>query len=330
MTEFHIAMGIGRREPFERVADLAKTAEDLGFHGFWLQDNPLTTKDPYIGLAIAAQKTSRIALGPAVSNPLIRHHTVIVNSIASLDQISEGRAILGLGNGGPALVVALGRKPRKVADFREDIKTIRGLLSGEGAGSPDGSSYKVASVARQVPVYIAARGPRVLRLGGEVADGVLIAGPAQPDVLRKKMETVFEGAREAGRDPADVRINLLVNMAVDADRERALDAVRPFAVGAIIEAAKPGDEIPAEFEDVFHRIHEGHDSSTHLAAGSAGPDLIPDELADYIAIAGDEGECKDRLQSICAIGADQITFTLMSGGRMERLQSFAKVALFQD
>ena len=327
MTDFHIAMGIGRREPFQRVADLARAAENLGFDAFWLQDNPLTTKDPYIGLAVAAQSTSRIALGPAVSNPLIRHHTVIVNSIASLDQLSEGRAILGLGNGGPALVVALGRKPRKVADFREDITMIRGLLSGEGAPSPDGSTYKIASVDRQVPVYVAARGPRVLKLSGEVADGVLVAGPAQPDVLQKKIQTVRDGAREAGRDPAEVKINLLVNMAVDSDRQAALDTVRPFAVGAIIEAAKPGDEIPEKFEDVFHRIHEGHDSSTHLAAGSAGPDLIPDELAAYVAIVGDEQECRDRLKAISAIGPDQITLTLMTGGRMKRLESFARVAL---
>lgn len=327
MTEFHIAMGVGRREPFQRVADLAGQAENLGFAGFWLQDNPLTTKDPYVGLAVAAQRTSKIALGPAVSNPLIRHHTVIVNSIASLDQLSEGRAVLGIGNGGPALVTALGRRPRKVADFREDIKTIKTLLSGESTPSPDGSTYRVASVDRRIPVYVAARGPKVLRLSGEVADGVLVAGPAQPDVLKDKMDLVREGAREAGRDPRDVKINVLVNMAIDTDRQRALDAVRPFAVGAIIEAAQPGDEIPPQFEEVFHRIHESHDSSTHLAAGSAGPDVIPDELASYVAIAGDESECQERLHAIAAVGADEITLTLMSGGRAERLESFARVAL---
>lgn len=327
MTEYHLAMGIGRREPFDRVGDLAKRAEELGFAGFWLQDNPLTTKDPYIGLTVAAQCTSKIALGPAVSNPLIRHHTVIVNSISSLDQLSEGRAVLGLGNGGPALVVALGRKPRRVADFREDIKTIRSLLSGEGVPSPGGSSYRIASVDRRIPVYVAARGPRVLSLSGEITDGVLIAGPAQPDVLRKKIEIVQTGAREAGRDPDEVKINLLVNMAVDGDRQKALDTVRPFAVGAIIEAPQPGDEIPPGFEDIFQQIHASHDSSTHLAAGSAGPDLIPDELANYVAIAGGKMECRERLRAIEGTGADQITLTLMSGGRMERLESFAEVAL---
>lgn len=327
MTQFHIAMGIGRREPFQRVANLAKTAEDLGFDGFWLQDNPLTTKDPYIGLAIAAAQTTKISLGPAVSNPLIRHHTVIVNSIASLDQLSEGRAILGLGNGGPALVVALGQRPRKIVDFRQDISTIRKLLAGEEATSAGGSSYRIASVDHHIPVYVAARGPRVLRLAGELADGVMIAGPAQPDVLTKKMDIVREGAANAGRAPDEVKINLLVNMAVDADLAKAMDTIRPFAVGAIIEAAKPGDEIPPQFEQTFHKIHDAHDSSTHLAAGSADRDLIPDELASYIAIAGNEETCRERLRSIAAIGADQITLTLMSGGREARLESFAKVAL---
>ena len=101
----------------------------------------------------------------------------------------------------------------------------------------------------------------------------------------------------------------------------------PYALGAIIEAAKPGDEVPPQFEHVFRKIHAGHDSSTHLAAGSADRDLIPDELANYIAIAGNEETCRERLRSIAAIGADQITLTLMSGGRMVRLESFARVAL---
>lgn len=327
MTQFNIAMGVGRREPLTRVGEIAAVVEDLGFSRLWIQDNPLTTKDPYIALTVAALNTNRITLGPGVSNPLIRHPSVIVNSVFSLDQLSEGRAVLGIGNGGPALVAAFGQSPRRVAEFRQDLLQIRSLLRGEEVTGEGGERYRISGIERAIPMYVAARGPRVLRLSGELADGVLIAGPAQPDVLQKKMQAVKDGAVDARRDPSEVRVNLLTNMAVDADPEKAIDTVRPFAVGAMIEAAKPGDEIPPQYEHVFRQIHESHDPTKHLAAGSAGRDLIPDELAKFVAIAGDESECRERLQSIIAIGPDEITLTLMTGGRMERLQSFARVAL---
>lgn len=326
MPAFNIVMGVGRREPLTRIGEIAAVVEDLGFSGLWIQDNPLTTKDPYMALTIAALKTKKIALGPGVSNPITRHPSVIVNSIFSLDQLSEGRAVLGLGNGGPALVRAFGQSPRRIVEFRQDLIEIRSLLRGEEVKVKGGDGYRISGIERPIPMYVAARGPRVLRLAGELADGVLIAGPAQPDVLQKKMQAVKDGAVDTGRDPSEVRVNLLTNMAVDTDPEKAIDTVRPFAVGAMIEAAKPGDEIPPQYEHVFKQIHESHDPTKHLAAGSAGRDLIPDDLAKFVAIAGDENECRERLQSIIAIGPDEITLTLMTGGRMERLQSFARVA----
>ena len=68
MTQFNIAMGVGRREPLTRVGEIAAVVEDLGFSRLWIQDNPLTTKDPYIALTVAALNTNRITLGPGVSN----------------------------------------------------------------------------------------------------------------------------------------------------------------------------------------------------------------------------------------------------------------------
>ena len=207
MTEFNIAMGVGRREPLARIGEIAAVVEDLGFSRLWIQDNPLTTKDPYIALTVAALNTNRITLGPGVSNPLIRHPSVIVNSVFSLDQLSEGRAVLGIGNGGPALVAAFGQSPRRVAEFRQDLLQIRSLLRGEEVKGEGGERYRISGIERAIPMYVAARGPRVLRLSGELADGVLIAGPAQPDVLQKKMQAVKDGAVDSGRDPSEVRVN---------------------------------------------------------------------------------------------------------------------------
>ena len=324
MTEFNIAMGVGRREPFSRIADIAKSVEDLGFGGLWLQDNPLTTKDPYFGLAVAALNTKKLILGPSVSSPIIRHPAVIVNSICSLDQLSEGRAVLGLGNGGPALVRALGYSPRKIAEFRDDLLNIRTLLRGEEVAGDGTMRYRVPVGERQVPMYVAARGPRMLGLTGQLADGAIVAGAAQPDILAGKIQLVKDGAKEAGREPDAVAINLLVNMAVDTESEKAVDVMRPFVVGAVIEGGAA--EVPPEYANLAESIRrEVHDPSKHLAAGSVDSSVIPDELTRYVTIAGDEGECRERLKSILALKPQSVTFTLMAGGRMERLKAFARV-----
>lgn len=325
MTTYGIAMGVGRREPFQRVGDLARQIEEYGFSNLWIQDNPLTTKDAYIALAVSALQTSRLLLGPSVSNPFIRHHSVTANAIYSLDHLSDGRAILGLGNGGPALVNALGFAPRKLADFREDVATLRTLLRGEEVVGPGSIRYRVPTGERQVPIYIAARGPRMLELSGALADGVIVAGSAQPEVARRKINTVREGAEKAGRNPDDVKITLLVNMAVDSETEKAVDVLRPFVQGAILEGGK--SEIPEEYFWVADRIHESHDSSKHLAAGSVTPEEIPDDLVRYVAMPGSEDECRARLRGLAALGVDSFTFTLMGGGRLERLKTLARVAL---
>jgi 5,10-methylenetetrahydromethanopterin reductase len=325
MTTFGIAMGVGRREPFQRVGDLAKQIEDYRFSALWIQDNPLTTKDPYIALAVAAQSTSKLLLGPSVSNPYIRHLSVIANMIYSIDQISEGRALLGVGNGGPTLVHAIGQKPRKMAAFRQDLEDLRTLLSGEAVVRDGGMNYRVPMGERRIPMYVAARGPKMMELSGALADGVIVASTSQPEVVNRKLEAVRKGAQEAGRNPDDLKISLLVNMAVDSESERAVDVLRPFVQAAILEGGK--SEIPEEFFWVADKIHEGHDSGSHLAAGSVDESLVPDDLVRYVAVAGTEDECRERLRTLMGLGVDEITFTLMAGGRVERLKTLARVAL---
>lgn len=324
MTEFGIAMGVGRREPFQRVGDLAKQIEEYGFSNLWIQDNPLTTKDSYIALAVAALNTSKLKLGPSVSNPYIRHYSVTANLIYSLDHLSDGRAILGLGNGGPALVNALGYPPRRLAEFRDDVAALRTLLRGEEVVGPGSIRYKVPMGERQIPIYVAARGPKMLALSGEIADGVIVASTAQPEVVNRKVAAVREGAQTAGKRPSDVKITLLVNLAVDSEDERGVDVLRPFTQGAILEGGKT--EIPEEFFWVADKIHEGHDSSKHLAAGSVTAEEIPDELVRYVGVAGSEDECRERLRELASLDVDAITFTLMAGGRAERLKKLARVA----
>ncbi len=320
MTKFSIALGVGPREPLRRVAEIAKTMEDSGFHALWVQDNALSTKDAYIALTVAALSTERLVLAPGVSNTVTRHPSVIVNSICSLDNLAEGRVILGLGGGGPSLLRPLGYKVGRAAEFREELIRIRALLGGEQATGPGEARYSVNSALKPVPVYVAASGPRMLRITGELADGAVITGTCQKETFAQKVDTLKEGAVAADRNPSDVKVNLMLTVSMNDDRQVALNDVKPFAAGLAASADK---DIPHEYEDLVKRVQEQHDYRTYLSARGTESQLIPDEFADFAAIAGDQSYCLQRLKSILELEPDEITFRLLSGGKMQRLESFA-------
>ncbi len=322
MTKFSIALGVGPREPMQRVGEIAQIMERERFHALWVQDNPLSTKDAYVALTVAALSTQRLVLAPGVSNTVTRHPSVIVNSICSLDSLAEGRVILGIGSGGPSLVAPLGIKAGRSGEFREALVQIKTLLQGKQATGPNEARYSVNSALRPLPVYVAASGPQMLKLTGELADGVVITGACQKDAFGDKVQIMKEAARVAGRNPKEVKANLMVTVVVNSDRQAALNDAKPFAASLL--AARDRD-IPAEYKDLARRVQEQHDYRTYLSAKGAEAQIVTDDFADYAAIAGDEAYCIKRLRSIMELDVDEITFRLLGGGRMQRLESLAKL-----
>ena len=277
MTKFSIAMGVGRREPVRRIQEIASTLESYGFHALWLQDNPLVTKDPYIALALAAVATSKLVLAPGVSTPVIRHPSVIVNSICTLDSVAEGRVVLGLGSGGRPLVDPLGCGPTPIDAFRQTLLDIGGLLKGDTVAGQGSARYKVNSAGRPAPIYVAANGPRMLSIAGEAADGAIIAYDGDSPELSDKIMTFRQSASRAGKGALQSRVNVILT--VEITRE----------------------DSPPE----------------NAAAGTP----------HYgVATTGTREQCLDRLLPVLALKPDEVTFRLMTGGRMERLRQLADLA----
>ena len=130
MTRFSIMTALDPKAPVNDVTTLADAAEALGFHKLWLWDS-WASKDGYIGLALAAQHTGKLLLGTGVAPTPLRHSALLVNAIATVDDISGGRAVLGIGSGGQATCGRLGVRKARIAEFREEIQLIRRLLAGE-------------------------------------------------------------------------------------------------------------------------------------------------------------------------------------------------------
>src|SRR5258708_22841773 len=188
------------------AADVRR-AETLGWDAAWQPDSQLRRRDTYVLLASAARATERITLGTLLANPMNRHPTVTASSIATIDELAPGRVVLGWGIGDTAVRLA-GLRPARIKELEESTRLMRSLLDGQdvevGAARPARLPHH-----RPVPIWIAAGGPRTLRMAGGVADGGFIRGGTHPANIATAVNAMRAGAAEAGPDPASVRLGPL-------------------------------------------------------------------------------------------------------------------------
>ncbi len=220
----------GAYEP-PRFGEMVAEIDALGFDHLWLTDSSLHARNAYAYLTLAAGRSTRLTLGTAVTNPLTRHPAITAASAATVDEISGGRMILGIGAGDRPLL-ALGMKPASVDSLRAAIGAIRALWSGAHVDVEDAAFTMHDAHLRfparpDLPVYISASGPRTLELAGEIADGVILLVGLFPEALAWALEHVDRGATKVGRDRPNVAV--FAYGAIDDDEERALESARSIA-----------------------------------------------------------------------------------------------------
>ena len=320
------------------VADVlkrARAAEAAGFAGIFLADSQLTTLDPFQVLSLCATQTNRIRLGTAVSNMVYRDPTILANAAATVNEISEGRAVLGMGTGdGP--VYRLGRTATRLAQFEEGIRTLRALLQGKPISVPGGKERREGKVTLRVgklpvPVYISAEGPRTLRLAGRAADGVILGSGFDLRVLDWARDQIAEGAREAGRSPSEVDIMPAGMIYVDADGKRARRLVRPrLANRAHHNFRFTMETVPLEEAAGVKRFMEGFDVTKPIEE-RVDPDLVTDYLVERFTIAGTPEECAAKIRRIEQAGVRSLLLTPPDANYSEVMEAWGRsiIPLFQ-
>ena len=182
--------------PLNEIVELVKLAEDVGFEYAWITDH-YNNKNVYETLALLAANTETIKMGPGVTNPYVRSPAISASAIATIDEISEGRATFGIGPGDKATFDALGIEWTKpVSTIKAAIADINTLLAGEKteAGAALGGVKKVQDA---IPIYMGAQGPKMLETAGEIADGVLI-NASNPNDYDAAMPMIKKGLEAAG------------------------------------------------------------------------------------------------------------------------------------
>jgi len=326
-------LGVGLLQDFHpsELIDIVRAIEDLGYDDLWYA-NEKFYRDPWVGLTIAALHSRRLRLGTFIADPYTQHPALIAVAIATLAEVAPDRVVLLMGAGGAGTrPLGFGRRKPAVA-IREAVELIRRLLQGkhvdfEGEIIRFNGGKLSFETRADIPIFVASRGDLTLKMGGEVADGVMIATYATVEGLRHGLRRVQLGTAQSGRSVDDLEILTRVDVCIHPDRRVARDAVRPM-VARMMGSSYPdkrfvhqmGLEIPEELEKILAK--KDHALTTKAAH------LVPDEIVEAYTWAGTADDVARRVAEIVRLGIKSITFLAHpyddESGVMPTIRAFAE------
>jgi 5,10-methylenetetrahydromethanopterin reductase len=284
--------------PLDELVSLVKLAEDVGFEYAWITDH-YNNKNVYETLALIASETETIKMGPGVTNPYVRSPAISASAIATIDEISEGRATFGIGPGDKATFDALGiawEKP--VSTIKAAIADINTLLSG-GKTEAGAALGGAKAVQEHIPIYMGAQGPKMLETAGEIADGVLI-NASNPKDYEAAMPMIKKGIEAAGGDK-EFDVGAYTATSIGADSDAAKNAAK--IVVAFIAAGSPAPVIER------HGLPEGFNEQmgAFLAKGDFGGAIgaVTDEALDAFSVCGTPDEFIPKIEGLAEMGVTQ-------------------------
>jgi 5,10-methylenetetrahydromethanopterin reductase len=320
----------GAVEP-SRCVELAKAAEDAGLATVWFAENP-AQRGILATAGACAASTRHVRIGVGVVNPYTRHPVQIAMDFAALDELSGGRAILGIGSGIAAALRGMGFDTnRPVGAVREAIEIVRAMLSGQSV-TLRGHVFTINDTrlhfpARLLPIYMAAGGERALRVCGAIADGFIVSNMTPLRLARRMREIVADAAAEAGRPKP--RVVQYLPCAVAADGEMARQAVKA-AVGEALTLLWPvSDSWPRRREAAVTESGIPRDNFVaaldRLRRGDDPADVLDERFVGAFAIAGTAQECSRQAAYYREAGVDELALTFADGQSIESIASLAKV-----
>jgi 5,10-methylenetetrahydromethanopterin reductase len=302
---------------------LATLCEELGFDTLW-HSNERFYREMWVRMTVSAVVTERMGLGGAVVDPFAVHPAITAQSLATVAELSGGRATLALGAGGSGFPQMGIRRERPARALREALTIMKPLLAGElvtleGEAVTARSARLHFTPPRPVALWVATRGDHTLRLAGELADGAMVATHSRPADVRAALGLVDEGARRAGRSLQDIRTMVRVDTCIHEDQTAAYEVAR-LMLAKLLWSSYPdrrfveraGVEVPEPVERIlaardYERIPE------------AAP-LIPEELVAAFSWTGNPKAVVERVTEVVReTGVDEVGFWLLraSGQTLE-------------
>jgi probable F420-dependent oxidoreductase len=313
--------------PARQVVEYAQQAEAYGFSHVWTFDSHVLWQEPFVIYSKILADTSRVIVGPMVTNPGTRDWTVIASQFATLNEMYGNRTVCGIGRGDSALRV-LGLQPDSLARLRESIGVIRGLANGEKV-SLRGQELQFAwAPDSRLEVWVAAYGPKALALTGEVGDGYILQ-LADPDIAEWMITAVRSAAAKAGRDPAAIKFCVAAPAYVGDDLAHQRDQTRWFGgmvgnhVADIVARYGSDGAVPPALTD-YIKARQGYDYAEHGRAGNTHTTFVPDDVVDRFCVLGPVENHLKRLGELRDLGVDQFAVYLQHDDKDGTLAAYGE------
>jgi 5,10-methylenetetrahydromethanopterin reductase len=305
-----------------RYIEWAQLAESYGYDLLGYGDTQCLLPELHVALAATAGVTDRALLCPTVTNPLTRHPAVVASAFGALQQLAGGRVRYCVGTGDSAAWL-IGERPASVDRIAEHCRAFAALIDGRSA-SVGGKEFRLEWSTPSVPLWLAAEGPRMLALAGELGDGVLMGNGLTEDVVRDNLRRVRQAAVDAGRDPDAIEPWFFAKIYV-CPSEEAGWAELAWTLAASAHHAFRGNLddrfVPSQFRAAIEGIGAGYAGAAHN--GLAHP---PDHNARLVTetglteflgprflLAGPPARILERIEELASWGATNLLTSAMFG-----------------
>nr|WP_321457562.1 TIGR03842 family LLM class F420-dependent oxidoreductase [uncultured Cohaesibacter sp.] len=302
----------------KRARALVRQAENAGFTYCWFYDSHILWRESYMAMAMCMEHTSKMRFGPCVTNPNTRDWSLAASMFGSLAKQSEGRFDIGLGRGDSAVRV-MGLKPAPLKRLEEFTHVVKALVRGDEAQygeCPEPVKFPWAE-GYELPVWVAAYGPKALSSAGRVGDG-LILQIAEPSIVKWLASTAIEEGKKAGRDMSNYKV-MSAAPAYFGTREECIAATRWFPamvgnhVADIVEKyGTERDDIPAALT-AYIKDRKGYDYSKHGQSDNPYLDFITDEIIEGFSVLGAAEQHVAKLNVLKDAGVTQFNIYLDNG-----------------
>jgi len=311
--------------PASAVVDTMRAAEGLGFRYGWTFDSHVLWQEPFVIYSQILAATKSIMVGPMVTNPATRDWSVIASLFATLNDMFGNRTVCGIGRGDSARRV-IGQQPATLATLGDAMRVIKELAEGRSVVHHD-TPVQIPWVRNgKLEIWMAAYGPKALKLVGEQADGFILQ-TADPDIARWTIGAVRAAAIAAGRPADAVTMCVAAPAYVGTDLAHQRDQLRWFGgmvgnhVADLVARYGTSGPVPRALTDYIEG-RAGYDYSHHGRAGNPSTDFVPDAIVDRFCLVGPESAHVERLQELASLGVQQFAVYLMHDQQEKTLVAY--------
>lgn len=290
--------------PIREMVALAKEADETGIDSIWMAEHSGYRDALGSSMAFLAA-TTHIKVAPITISVYLRHPMIAAMTAATLEEYAPGRTIFSIATGNPQALRESGvDAERPLRLVREYVDVVRALWSGESV-TYCGQFFRLEGAQLRfdflssAPIYLAAMGPRMLQLAGEIADGVVLSAGLPLSYIRQAIELMRKGCQRSGRDPNSVKVAGFILTTVSPQGKSARGACKRMLAYLL-----RNDYIQAGFQWAGIEVKQTAVAAARRGDWAAAAELIPDEAVEQCALAGTLAECRQQLEQLWTSGLE--------------------------